>query len=175
MMTNRHAPTRRRVLSMIAAGALTGLLAAGPAAADPVQARKDLTAMGLKYTVIDFSKSAGNDDMAAVKLFLDAGMDVNAGGGAALGMAAGRGRTKMVQFLLSKGAKPTSNAMQFAQTRGHNDIVKLLTEAGGKDVPRPAGATAMSASPGAPAKPNTPVLTPTAPARAPAAPSKPAQ
>jgi hypothetical protein len=102
-------------------------------AADPVQARKDLKAMGVEYNEQEFAKAAGNDDMAAVKLFLDAGMDVNSGGGAAIGLAAGRGKTKMVQFLLSKGAKPTSAALGYAHTRGHADIEKILRDAGAKD------------------------------------------
>src|SRR5262249_10085910 len=100
------------IRSTIAAVALCTALTGGPAgAADPVQARKDIKAMGMEYTDQDFAKAAGNGDMTAVQLFLDAGMDVNAGAGAAIGLAAGRGQTKMVQFLLSKGAKPTSNAL----------------------------------------------------------------
>jgi len=102
-------------------------------AADPVQARKDLKAMGIEYNEQEFAKAAGNDDMPAVKLFVDAGMDVNAGGGAAIGVAAGRGKTKMVEFLLSKGAKPTSAALGYAHTRNHPDIEKILREAGAKD------------------------------------------
>jgi ankyrin repeat protein len=39
----------------------------------------------------------------------------------------------MVQFLLSKGAKPTSNALQYARTRGHKDIEKILVDAGAKE------------------------------------------
>lgn len=103
------------------------------AAVEAVQARKDIKAMGLEYTGQDFAKAAGNGDMTAVQLFLDAGMDVNAGGSAAIGLAAGRGNTKMVQFLLSKGAKPTSNALQFARTRGYQEIEKLLVGAGAKE------------------------------------------
>jgi hypothetical protein len=102
-------------------------------AADPVQARKDLKAMGVEYSEQEFAKAAGNDDMAAVKLFLDAGMDVNSGGGAAIGLAAGKGKTSMVQFLLSMGAKPTSAALGYAHTRGHADIEKMLRDAGAKD------------------------------------------
>ena len=89
--------------------------------------------MGLEYTGQDFAKVAGNGDMTAVKLFLDAGMDVNSGGGAAIGVAAGRGKADMVKFLLFKGAKPTSNALQYARTRGHKDIEKILVEAGAKE------------------------------------------
>jgi len=102
-------------------------------ATDPVQARKDIKAMGMEYTGQDFAKAAGNGDMTAVQLFLDAGMDVNSGGGAAIGLAAGRGKTEMVKFLLSKGAKPTSDALQYARTRGHKDIEKILIDAGAKE------------------------------------------
>ena len=48
-------------------------------------------------------------------------------------MAAGRGQTKMVQFLLSKGAKPTSNSLQYARTRGHKEVEKILVAAGAKE------------------------------------------
>ncbi|MCE9624341.1 MAG: ankyrin repeat domain-containing protein [Deltaproteobacteria bacterium] len=107
--------------------------AASAWAVDAVQARKDLKQMGLDYTEQQFATSAGEGDKTAVQLFLDAGMDVNAGGGAALGVAAGRGKTEMVKYLLSKGAKPTSNALQFAKTRGHKDIEKILIDAGAKE------------------------------------------
>jgi uncharacterized protein len=102
-------------------------------AADPVQARKDIKAMGLEYTGPAFATAAGNNDMTAVKLFLDAGMDVNEGGGAAIGVAAGRGRLDMVKFLLSKGAKPTSNALMYAKQRGYKDVEKILIDAGAKE------------------------------------------
>ncbi len=60
-------------------------------------------------------------------------MDVNSGGGAALGLAAGRGQVEMVKLLLSKGVKPTSNSLQYAQTRGHKEIEKIRIEAGAKE------------------------------------------
>lgn len=113
--------------------ALCVILIANATAADQVKSRKDLKAMGLEFKDQDFSKAAGNGDMTAVQLFLDAGMDVNAGGGAAIGLAAGRGQKKMVEFLLSKGAKPTSNALQFARTRGHKEIEEILVKAGAKE------------------------------------------
>ena len=123
---------RRRAFFTSVAGCFSGLCGIA-IAADPVQARKDLAAMGSEYTGPNFAKAAGNGDMTAVQLFLDAGMDVNEGGGAALGLAAGRGKTAMVKFLLSKGAKPTSNALQYARTRGYPDIEKLLRDAGAKE------------------------------------------
>jgi hypothetical protein len=113
---------------------LAGALTMSPTfAADPVKARTDLKQMGVEYNEQEFAKAAGNGDMTAVQLFLDGGMDVNAGGGAAIGLAAGRGKLEMVKFLLSKGAKATSNSLQFARTRGHADIEKLLVEAGAKE------------------------------------------
>ena len=133
-MKATHSTVRALVRVLMAALVLCGVLTSGAvAAADPVQARKDIKAMGLEYGEQDFAKADGNGDMVAVPLFLDAGMDVNAGGGAAIGLAAGRGQTKMVQFLLSKGAKPTSNALQFARTRGYKDIEKMLFDAGAKE------------------------------------------
>ena len=134
MKKNRTRLFRSALPARAAAAAFGGMLAIGLAsAADPVQARKDLKAMGVEYNEQEFAKVAGNGDMTAVQRFLDAGMDVNAGGGAALGLAAGRGPAKMVRFLLSKGAKPTSNSLQFARTRGHADIEKMLKDAGGKE------------------------------------------
>ncbi|MGI2325698.1 MULTISPECIES: ankyrin repeat domain-containing protein [Methylococcus] len=103
------------------------------AAADPAQARTALHQMGVEYSEQQFAKSAGAGDKTAVELFLDAGMDVNAGGGAAIGLAAGRGQLEMVKLLLARGAKPTSNALQFARTRGHTEIAKLLSDAGAKE------------------------------------------
>lgn len=102
-------------------------------AADAIQARKDLKTMEIEYTEQQFATSAGAGDKVAVQLFLDAGMDVNAGGSAALGLAAGRGQLDMVKFLLEKGAKPTSNALQYARTRGHKEIEKILLDAGAKE------------------------------------------
>lgn len=120
--------------AVLAALALSAVLLSGSSlAADPISARKDLKQMGIEYTEQQFATSAGAGDMTAVNLFLDAGMDVNAGGGAAIGLAAGRGRLEMVKLLLSKGAKPTANALQYARTRGHKEIETLLIQAGAKE------------------------------------------
>lgn len=134
-MTNRVSFVHHRALSNVIAAISFFVLTLASAAygADPVAARKDLKQMGVEYTEQQFAKSAGAGDMTAVKLFLDAGMDVNAGGSAALGLAAGRGQLEMVKLLLSKGAKPTSNSLQFARTRGHKEIEKILVDAGAKE------------------------------------------
>ena len=119
---------------LLVAALLLGLAGGTPAtAATPVEARKTLQQMGVEYSEQQFAKSAGAGDMAAVQLFVDAGMDVSAGGSAALGLAAGRGQKEMVQWLLAKGAKPTANALQFARTRGHKEIEQMLLAAGAKE------------------------------------------
>ncbi|WP_241674453.1 ankyrin repeat domain-containing protein [Candidatus Methylobacter oryzae] len=122
-----------RAVFTIAFAFFAALQAGISVAADPVEARKDLKQMGIEYTEQQFAKSAGEGDMTAVGLFLDAGMDLNAGGGAALGLASGRGQLEMVKLLLAKGAKPTSNSLQYARTRGHKEIEKILVEAGAKE------------------------------------------
>lgn len=124
----------RKFFAVIAALAFFVLLGANATfAADAAGARKELKQMGVEYTEQQFTKSAGAGDMTTVKLFLDAGMDINAGGSAALGLAAGRGQLEMVKFLLSQGAKPTANSLQFARTRGHQEIEKILVDAGAKE------------------------------------------
>jgi len=126
---------RHRILQSLCMGWLTGLMALYPTLASPdaLTARKELQALGIEYTEQQFARSAGEGDLVAVGLFLEAGMDVNAGGGAALGLAAGRGKLDMVRLLLSKGAQPTSNALQYARTRGHTEIEGILVEAGAKE------------------------------------------
>lgn len=125
---------RTRVAAIIPAFVMCLWLQCSTAwAVDSVQARKDIAAMGLEYNGQSFAKAAGNGDMTAVQLFLDAGMDINEGGAAALGLAAGRGKTAMVKFLLSKGAMPTASALQYARTRGYPDIEKILLDAGAKE------------------------------------------
>ena len=124
---------RISLLAMVTISMGTLIQANSAIAADAVQARKDIKAMGLEYNGQEFAKAAGNGDMTVVQLYLDAGMDVNEGGGAAIGLAAGRGKAKMVEFLLAKGAKATSNALQYARTRGYPEIEKMLVAAGAKE------------------------------------------
>ncbi len=136
-MTKKNASQglHRLLRPAVVAAVLCGSLGLGLSAhaADEAAARAELKKTGVEYTEQQFAKSAGAGDMVSVKLFLDGGMDVNAGGSAALGLAAGRGQLEMVKFLLSKGAKPTSNALQFARTRGHKDIEEILVKAGAKE------------------------------------------
>lgn len=133
---NKSVVAYRRIFHVFAVAAFTCVIlfqTGIAAAADAAQARKDIKAMGMEYTGQDFAKAAGNGDMTAVKLYLDAGMDVNEGGSAAIGLAAGRGKTEMVKFLLGKGSKATANALQYARTRGYTDIEQILVAAGAKE------------------------------------------
>ncbi|WP_026603298.1 ankyrin repeat domain-containing protein [Methylomonas sp. 11b] len=134
-MVNRLLPRNRRASALVALTLAVSCLFQTEVAfaADVVAARKELQQMGIEYTEPQFASSAGVGDMLVVKLFLDAGMDVNAGGGAALGLAAGRGQLEMVKLLLANGAKPTANALQFAQTRGHKEIESILVQAGAEE------------------------------------------
>lgn len=102
-------------------------------AGDALQARKNLQQIGVEYTEQQFAISAGAGDMTAVRLFLDAGIDVNAGDSAALGLAAGRGQLEVVKLLLANGSKPTASALQFARTRGYKEIENILMQAGAKE------------------------------------------
>ena len=134
MMENIFSRYCKMLSSVVAAIAFLVLLGSNVAFAEnSVEARKELKQMGVEYTEQQFATSAGAGDMTAVKLFLDAGMDVNSGGGAAIGLSAGRGQIEMVKLLLAKGAKPTSNSLQFARTRGHKEIEKILVDAGAKE------------------------------------------
>ncbi|MDD1619998.1 MAG: ankyrin repeat domain-containing protein [Methylococcaceae bacterium] len=104
-MIDKNLSNTRRInfIAAIVIGTVVGLCQADVAlAVDAVQARKDLQQMGIEFTEQQFAKSAGAVDKAAVQLFLDAGIDVNAGEGAALGLAAGRGKLEMVKLLLDK-------------------------------------------------------------------------
>lgn len=132
---NRNSCMRKNLLSSVVIPLLFAFVFLSNAAfaGNPIEAREELKKIGVEYTEQQFAKSAGAGDMTAVKLFLDAGMDVNAGGGAALGLASGRGQVEMVKFLLANGAKPTSNSLQYARTRGHKEIEKILIDAGAKE------------------------------------------
>lgn len=134
MTGNSSLKTNLRIVLASTVLLAMGILHADAAwAADALQARKALQQLGVEYTERQFATSAGAGDMAAVRLFLEAGIDVNAGDSAALGVAAGRGQLEMVKLLLANGAKPTANALQFARTRGYKEIENILIQGGAKE------------------------------------------
>lgn len=120
MFRSSLARQRALVMSIISAVAFGVISYVGAvAAADPVQASRDLKAMGVEYTGQDFAKAAGSGDMAAVQLFLDARMDVNTGDGAAIGLAAGRVKPRWCNFYCSRGPKRPPMP---CSTRAHGGI-----------------------------------------------------
>jgi hypothetical protein len=87
-----------------------------------------------------FFAAARKGDVAAVKAFLDKGVDVNAKthyGATALAYACDKGHTELVRLLLERGANPNvrdtfynATPMSWAAPKGHTEIVKLLIEKG---------------------------------------------
>lgn len=91
----------------------------------------------------DFLAAARKGDVAAVKAFLDKGVDVNTKtryGATALSYACDKGHTEVVRLLLERGADPDvkdtfygATPMGWAAPKGYTEIVKLLIEKGSKE------------------------------------------
>ena len=100
-------------------------------------AREELARIPLPYTSDTFVKSAKNGDLAAVKLFLAAGMVPNIkghagsfdGGGTALAYAAYAGHAKIVETLLKSKANG-NEGLSAAAWNGHKEVVRLLLDHG---------------------------------------------
>ena len=109
--------------------------------------REELATRGLDFTAYVFADRAGAGDMDAVKLFLAAGMDVNAvnlgymlGRGVArenaLLAASSRGDVEIVSFLVEKGADVNKRdhadqtPLMAAAIAGHTEIVANLAASG---------------------------------------------
>ena len=88
----------------------------------------------------EFFAAARKGDTAAVKAFLDKGVDVNAKtnyGATALSYACDKGHVEIVKLLLERGANPNQKdtfygevPMGWALVKGHAEVVKLLLEHG---------------------------------------------
>ncbi len=105
-------------------------------------ARASLTAQGISYTADAFVGSARAGNLEVVKLFVQAGMDVNNSrqadtGFAALHYAALYGHLEVVKYLVGRGASLTLNSnsgdtpLHYAAT-GHLAVVKYLVEKGAR-------------------------------------------
>jgi ankyrin repeat protein len=91
----------------------------------------------------EFFAAARKGDVAAVKAFLDKGVDVNAKtqyGATALSYACDKGHTEVVRLLLERGADPNvkdtfygATPMSWAAPKGYIEVVKLLIEKGSKE------------------------------------------
>ncbi|MDP6564522.1 MAG: ankyrin repeat domain-containing protein [Alphaproteobacteria bacterium] len=110
--------------------------------------REKIAARGVDYTTEEFIHRAAAGEFETVKLFLAAGMDVNArnsyatkrrrgfGGQTALHSAASGGHAKIVAYLLEKGAaydtraNHNSSPLLGAALAGHAKVIALLVEKG---------------------------------------------
>lgn len=100
----------------------------------------------------EFFAAARKGDAAAVKAFLDKGVDVNAKsnyGATALSFACDKGHTEVVRLLLERGADPNVKdtfygemPIGWALDKGHTEVVKLMLAHGaqGKERALVAGA-----------------------------------
>lgn len=118
------------------------------AAAFAEGAREKLAARGLDFTTEEFIYHASLGELEVVKIYLAAGMDVNAanpyatkrrrgmGGRTALHMAASGGHAKLVGYLLKNGAAPdprgshNQSPLLAAAAYGHMKIVEMLANKG---------------------------------------------
>ena len=77
---------------------------------NPEDARKELGQMNIPYSERSFIEAADNGDILSVKLFLHAGMNVNAtiGYETALRRAIHSKRTEIIKLLLDNGANPNT-------------------------------------------------------------------
>ena len=121
--------------------------------ADQSAARTALSGQGVAYTAAAFVGAARNGRLAQVKLFVQAGMSVDAtdsSGIAALLWAASGGHLEVVKYLVGQGASLTATyslngytALHYAAYGGDLEMVKYLVGAGadvnataGGDTPR---------------------------------------
>ena len=103
-------------------------------------AREKLERMGYKYNERSFLRSVKDDDIAAVKLFLDSGMNPNAKDYleyTALAHAANMGHIEIVEMLLKAGADVNAKTKYHGRTplvlaalNDHLDVVKILLNSG---------------------------------------------
>jgi len=105
----------------------------------PVEARVALKELGIDYTESKFLDAVKRGDLVVVKLFLQAGMSVNAApskGVTALLGAASYGHLSVVRYLVGQGADVNAKddigwtALHFAAREGQLEVVRYLVEHG---------------------------------------------
>ena len=105
-------------------------------------ARKELAKLGKDFTPAVFLNCVRNGDKMAVRLFIEAGMDVNKpdeNGFTPLMVASWNGNADVAKLLLEKGAGLNAvlpdgrSALQIAKERQHPNIVEMLSKGGAKD------------------------------------------
>ena len=107
----------------------------------PEDAKKDLSKMNIQYNEQGFVKAADDNNLEAVKLFLEAGMSANTitEEGTPLMAAAANGNGEMAKLLIEKGAnvnaktKEDLNAILAAilgegKAAGRQEVIKILLD-----------------------------------------------
>lgn len=138
-LLRRKSSLTRHLLSKMILGALTVFLV-NACGQDQESALKRLRDQGIAYNQASFVERAGNGDAQTVKLFLQAGMDVNARdakGRTPLRAAAAAGHTDVVKSLLEHNAAVNAiylniTPVMAASKNGNTSVEKLLAAKGGK-------------------------------------------
>lgn len=140
-LTETQKSARIRAYNLELKRALEGVEGSGGKyRADPRDvARAELERIPLPYTIGAFVESAEKGNLAAVRLFLAAGMDPNGKteyGDSALIEATRGGHTEIVKVLLKAKANVNqedrngTTALYWAVSNGHKDTLRLLLEGG---------------------------------------------
>jgi ankyrin repeat protein len=106
----------------------------GKSGSSPEEARIKLGQMGIKYSTDSFFQKVKENDVLAVKLFLDAGMNPkakNKENESVITVAAENGRVEIMKLLLDKGGEAIKRddlvwAVDAAAKEGHLEIIKLF-------------------------------------------------
>lgn len=125
--------TAMKRLSVVALVALT-LAACRPSPEQQAaEAKQALAERQVDFSAEAFLDKAAAGDAEAVALFVQAGMDPNAGERRALTVAAEAGQPEVVKVLLENGADPKAEdgeALNYAVVAGNVEVVKALLEGG---------------------------------------------
>ena len=104
-----------------------------PEVRTPQEARGQLQERGIQYSKKSFFAYADSGNIDVVRLFVAAGMDVNAQNDerqTALYLASRGGYSEVVNFLVDSGAENLSAALRYAASGGHLEVMLFLSEKG---------------------------------------------
>ncbi|HEY5893607.1 MAG TPA: Amuc_1099 family pilus-like system protein [Chthoniobacterales bacterium] len=113
----------------------------------PEDAKNDLKKLNYAFTTEDFVRAAATPDEKAIKLFLEAGIDVNAktsDGWTAFLKAVYLGKKAAVELLADQSSEDLNRALLLASLQGNPDIARVLLEHGAEvDTKSDDGTTAL--------------------------------
>lgn len=99
----------------------------------PEDARRELGELNIEYSREAFIKAVENEDVLAVALFIDAGMDPNTTndrGGYLLVWAVDNGKMSVVKIFVDRGRGPFGAALLEAVRQHQTDVVEFLVSSG---------------------------------------------